>query len=172
MANIIVNTNCDCFFGSKIPSISKILQENSTIKKQTNNILVGIMIRACNAAVFALLLPRKQSFASALFSTSLAFRLQSLRKQMSNENIAALIVPSEDPHMSEYPAAIHNRREFISGFTGSSGTAVITDSEALLFTDGRYFEQAERFRLTTCLLSFPFIYHIYSFSTCQLYFTC
>jgi Xaa-Pro aminopeptidase len=63
---------------------------------------------------------------------------------MKKHLVDALIVPTEDPHMSEYTAACFGRREFISGFTGSAGTAVITTDQALLFTDGRYHSQAEK----------------------------
>jgi len=58
--------------------------------------------------------------------------------------VDAFLVPSEDPHMSEYAPDCDNRRAFISGFDGSAGTAVITTSEAALWTDGRYFLQAEQ----------------------------
>lgn len=70
-------------------------------------------------------------------------RLQKLRKTMHEKNIGVFIVPTDDPHMSEYTAEHYNRREFISGFTGSAGVAVVTDNNAYLFTDGRYFKQAE-----------------------------
>lgn len=70
-------------------------------------------------------------------------RLPALRARMADAGIDALIVPSDDPHLSEYPAPCFARREFISGFTGSAGTALVTASEALLWTDGRYFLQAE-----------------------------
>ncbi|XP_047969719.1 aminopeptidase P1 [Salvia hispanica] len=56
----------------------------------------------------------------------------------------ALVVPSEDYHQSEYVSARDKRREFVSGFTGSAGLALITANEALLWTDGRYFLQAEQ----------------------------
>ncbi|KAL1569444.1 actin patch protein [Salvia divinorum] len=56
----------------------------------------------------------------------------------------ALVVPSEDYHQSEYVSARDKRREFVSGFTGSAGLALITGNEALLWTDGRYFLQAEQ----------------------------
>lgn len=55
---------------------------------------------------------------------------------------ASTVVPSEDSHSSEYIAACDARREFISGFTGSAGCAVITETAAALATDGRYFNQA------------------------------
>ena len=62
---------------------------------------------------------------------------------MLKEGIDAFLAPTDDPHMSEYTAPYYGRREFISGFTGSAGTAVITTDKALLFTDGRYHNQAE-----------------------------
>eukprot|EP00466_Bigelowiella_natans_P008801 jgi/Bigna1/41002/e_gw1.48.3.1 len=55
----------------------------------------------------------------------------------------AYIVPTADPHQSEYPPNCFARREYISGFTGSAGTAVITRDNACLWTDGRYFLQAD-----------------------------
>lgn len=69
--------------------------------------------------------------------------LNELRKHMSELKINALIVPSDDPHLSEYVAPCFERRAFISGFTGSAGTALITEQSALLWTDGRYFLQAD-----------------------------
>lgn len=57
--------------------------------------------------------------------------------------VDAFIVPSEDPHMSEYPPECDARRAYISGFDGSAGTAVVTSTAAALWTDGRYFLQAE-----------------------------
>lgn len=75
-------------------------------------------------------------------------RLQALRDHMAAANgghgVAAFIVPSEDPHMSEYAPKCHARREWLSNFTGSAGTVVITQDAALLWTDGRYFLQAEQ----------------------------
>ncbi|CAI6011243.1 unnamed protein product [Closterium sp. NIES-65] len=60
------------------------------------------------------------------------------------KGVDAFIIPSEDPHQSEYMAPCFERRAFISGFTGSEGTAVVTRERALLWTDGRYFLQAEQ----------------------------
>jgi hypothetical protein len=71
-------------------------------------------------------------------------KLRLLREQMALQRLDTYVCPSEDPHMSEYPPARFCRREYISGFTGSAGVAVIRPDTALLFTDGRYFEQAER----------------------------
>lgn len=71
-------------------------------------------------------------------------RLQRLRAVMTQEGVAALVVPSTDPHQSEYVGAHWQAREWLSGFTGSSGTLVVTRCQAGLWTDGRYFLQAAR----------------------------
>ncbi|KAG8718751.1 hypothetical protein FRC09_012164 [Ceratobasidium sp. 395] len=73
-----------------------------------------------------------------------AGRLGELRKLMKNEKIDYYIVPSEDAHQSEYVAASDKRREYISGFSGSAGTAIVSLNNAYLFTDSRYYIQAER----------------------------
>ncbi|MED6197168.1 actin patch protein [Stylosanthes scabra] len=72
--------------------------------------------------------------------------LSALRSLMSSHSppLHALVVPSEDYHQSEYVSARDKRREFVSGFSGSAGLALITMKEALLWTDGRYFLQAEQ----------------------------
>lgn len=72
--------------------------------------------------------------------------LAALRSLMVSHSppLDALVVPSEDNHQSEYVSARDKRREFVSGFTGSAGLALITANEALLWTDGRYFLQAEQ----------------------------
>jgi Xaa-Pro aminopeptidase len=70
-------------------------------------------------------------------------RIEKLRSLMKEKGIDAYIIPSSDPHQSEYVAEHYASRAFITGFTGSSGTAVITLEEAGLWTDGRYFVQAE-----------------------------
>ncbi|PNP49929.1 hypothetical protein THARTR1_09260 [Trichoderma harzianum] len=69
-------------------------------------------------------------------------RLAQLRALMKEHNVQVYVVPSEDSHSSEYIASCDARREFISGFTGSAGCAVITETAAALATDGRYFNQA------------------------------
>ncbi|KAJ4913897.1 aminopeptidase P1 [Raphanus sativus] len=70
--------------------------------------------------------------------------LSSLRSLMATHSppLDALVVPSEDYHQSEYVSGRDKRREFVSGFTGSAGLALITKNEARLWTDGRYFLQA------------------------------
>ena len=71
-------------------------------------------------------------------------RITALRQLMKEKNIDAYIVPSSDNHQSEYVGDYFKAREFITGFTGSAGTAIITQTEAGLWTDGRYFIQAEK----------------------------
>ena len=70
-------------------------------------------------------------------------RLAALRKQMQTHQLSAFIVPSTDPHSGEYVPEHWESRKWISGFTGSAGTAVITLEDAGLWTDSRYFIQAE-----------------------------
>ncbi|XP_022859334.1 uncharacterized protein LOC111380098 [Olea europaea var. sylvestris] len=72
--------------------------------------------------------------------------LVNLRALMASHSpkLDALVVPSEDYHQSEYVSDRDKRREFVSGFTGSAGLALITANEALLWTDGRYFLQASQ----------------------------
>lgn len=70
-------------------------------------------------------------------------RLQALREEMTKRNLAAYIVPTEDFHGSEYVGAYFKAREYLSGFTGSAGTLLVLRESAALWTDGRYFLQAE-----------------------------
>ncbi|GMH25260.1 hypothetical protein Nepgr_027103 [Nepenthes gracilis] len=76
----------------------------------------------------------------------MADTLSALRSLMASHSppLDALVVPSEDCHQSEYVSARDKRRQFVSGFTGSAGLALITMTEARLWTDGRYFLQATR----------------------------
>ena len=69
-------------------------------------------------------------------------RLSALRKCMEEKNIDVYVVPTTDFHQSEYVGEHFKARKFITGFSGSAGTAVITKTEARLWTDGRYFIQA------------------------------
>ena len=70
-------------------------------------------------------------------------RLEDLREVMRREHLAAFIFPSTDPHQGEYVPNHWKGREFISGFNGSAGTAVVTMDSAALWTDSRYFLAAE-----------------------------
>ncbi|XP_069756195.1 xaa-Pro aminopeptidase 1 [Narcine bancroftii] len=74
-------------------------------------------------------------------TTELLKQLRQVMKHMT-EPIQALIVPSGDNHQSEYIAPCDCRREFLSGFDGSAGTAIVTEEHAAMWTDGRYFLQA------------------------------
>lgn len=71
-------------------------------------------------------------------------KINLLRKEMTKENISLYIIPTSDFHDSEYVSPYFMARKFLSGFTGSAGTLVVSPKEAALFTDGRYFIQAER----------------------------
>lgn len=70
-------------------------------------------------------------------------RLQKLRALMHKRQIAAVIIPGTDPHASEYSPEHWKEREWISGFNGSAGTVVVTTDDAGLWTDSRYFLQAD-----------------------------
>lgn len=69
-------------------------------------------------------------------------RLSAIREFMSKNQIDAFIIPSTDAHLSEYPASHWESRVWISGFTGSAGTVVVTKDKSGLWTDSRYFIQA------------------------------
>ncbi len=71
-------------------------------------------------------------------------KIDALRKLMKDSGVEAYLVPSSDPHQSEYVPEFWQRRKFISGFTGSAGDVVITPQKAGLWTDSRYFLQAEK----------------------------
>jgi len=71
-------------------------------------------------------------------------KLAALRLEMNKRNISAVLIPSQDPHFSEYVSKCFERRKYISNFTGSAGTCLVTKTSAMLWTDGRYFLQAEQ----------------------------
>jgi len=75
---------------------------------------------------------------------SIPQRLQELRTAMAKAGVHGLIVTSADPHLSEYLPARWQTRQWLSGFTGSMGTLVVTHEVAALFADSRYWVQAER----------------------------
>lgn len=70
-------------------------------------------------------------------------RISVLQKKICDLNIYAIVIPSADPHQSEYLAESWKIREWLSGFTGSAGTLVVTRESAGLWTDSRYYLQAE-----------------------------
>lgn len=70
-------------------------------------------------------------------------RIEALRREMARRSIDVYLIPTSDFHESEYVGEYFKARKYMTGFTGSAGTAVITMEEAGLWTDGRYFIQAE-----------------------------
>lgn len=76
--------------------------------------------------------------------TTTADRLRALRMEMKKENIGFYLVPTADFHQSEYVGDYFKARKYITGFSGSAGTALITQKRAYLWTDGRYFIQAAK----------------------------
>lgn len=70
-------------------------------------------------------------------------KIRALRSQMAAFDIQAYIIPTADPHQSEYVPSCWMDREWLTGFTGSAGLAVVTQEKAALWTDSRYFIQAE-----------------------------
>ena len=71
-------------------------------------------------------------------------RLHALREAMAEREIDAYVIPSSDPHQSEYPPEHWRSRAWISGFDGSAGTVVVTADRAGLWTDFRYYLHAEK----------------------------
>ena len=80
--------------------------------------------------------------------------IKSLREVMESKGIDAFIIPSADPHQSEYVCDYWKVREYFSGFTGSAGTLVVTQKEAALWTDSRYFLQVEQECEDSCVTLF------------------
>ena len=70
-------------------------------------------------------------------------RLRLLRERMKESGVTVYVIPSSDCHESEYVCGHYRARAYITGFTGSAGTAVVTLQDAGLWTDGRYFIQAQ-----------------------------
>lgn len=81
-------------------------------------------------------------------------RIEALRREMERRGIDIYIIPTSDFHESEYVGDYFKARKFMTGFTGSAGTAVITGEEAGLWTDGRYFIQAEQQLAGSCVKLF------------------
>lgn len=70
-------------------------------------------------------------------------RLEKLREKMQEKGIDIYIIPTADFHQSEYVGEHFKAREYITGFTGSAGTAVVSKTEARLWTDGRYLSRRQ-----------------------------
>ena len=76
--------------------------------------------------------------------TTVKERIAALRARMKEKGIDAYLIPTDDYHASEYVGEFFKCRAYMTGFTGSAGTAVITQDMAGMWTDARYFIQAER----------------------------
>lgn len=76
-------------------------------------------------------------------SSTIRPRIESVREELRRHGLAAVLVPSSDPHLSEYLPERWQGRQWLSGFTGSMGTLVVTTETAVLFADSRYWVQAE-----------------------------
>lgn len=81
----------------------------------------------------------------------IAERINALREEMRKAGIDACLVPTNDFHGSEYVGDYFKCRRYLSGFTGSAGTLVVTADMAGLWTDGRYFLQAEEQLEQNCI---------------------
>lgn len=76
--------------------------------------------------------------------TMMTDKLTRLRYLMNQKGLSAYLIPSEDAHQSEYTSSCDARREFVSGFSGSAGYVIVTTEKAALWTDGRYYIQADK----------------------------
>ncbi|MEG0091262.1 MAG: aminopeptidase P family N-terminal domain-containing protein, partial [Oscillospiraceae bacterium] len=79
-------------------------------------------------------------------------RIEALQEILKQKKLAAIIIPTQDFHMSEYVGEYFKARRYFSGFTGSAGVMVITQNQANLWTDGRYFIQAPKELAGSCVV--------------------
>lgn len=126
-----------------LPSISvfhKFRTQLSFYRNFPNTLLLPIRCCSSITAKPSSEIPRKRS------ESEPDHKLRAIRELFSKPGIGidAYIIPSQDAHQSEFIAECYMRRAYISGFTGSAGTAVVTKDKAALWTDGRYFLQAEK----------------------------
>lgn len=84
-----------------------------------------------------------ESILSAPSPNATFSKLDLLRKEMTAAKYDAYIIPAEDEHQSEYVSDYDKKRQWLSGFTGSAGTAVVTKTKAALFSDSRYTIRAQ-----------------------------
>ena len=78
-------------------------------------------------------------------------RITKLRQLMKERGIDLYIIPTSDFHQSEYVGSYFEARHYMSGFSGSAGTLIVRQDEAYLWTDGRYFIQAEKELAGSCI---------------------
>ncbi|KAF7376672.1 Creatinase aminopeptidase [Mycena sanguinolenta] len=105
------------------------------VRNDSNSTLVGSIVRRKD---------EEQDAEPSVQPGDTGPRLHAIRELMLKDNLNYYIVPSEDAHQSEYVAASDRRREYVSGFTGSSGEAIISMNSAYLITDSRYWLQAQQ----------------------------
>ncbi|OVA12581.1 Creatinase [Macleaya cordata] len=126
-----------------VPFLGKLKTHHQSILKQrTSPNFPLLIVRSCNSISAK---PSSQIRRKPIDSKP-DEKLLALRGLFSKPGIGidAYIIPSQDAHQSEFIAECYMRRAYISGFTGSAGTAVVTKDKAALWTDGRYFLQAEK----------------------------
>jgi len=119
--------------------LARLAARSLTIKPPTSK-LASSASRGSSSTVKS---PSSRRAAMVRANATGAEKLAALRSEMSARELSAFVVPSGDPHFSEYVAACFARRKWLSNFTGSAGTVIVTQDKALLWTDGRYFVQAE-----------------------------
>ena len=112
-------------------------------REPVENFAGSIYNRVCGEGTPSLL-PIDEGDIGGGFTMTVTEKLAALRSAMKNRNVDGVYVPSSDPHMTEYLPARWRSRAWLSGFTGSAGTLCVTGNQAALWTDGRYFIQAER----------------------------
>ena len=112
--------------------------------EQSHSLVTGI--RGGSSALFsttanAMTMPSSSSSSSpssqVLVDDITDPKLEALRLSLIETNLDVYLVPSDDPHLSEYTPDAYKRRAFLTGFHGSAGTAVVTREEALVWTDSR-----------------------------------
>ncbi len=87
---------------------------------------------------------KKKNMNTSSISNDIRTRLTALRQEMKEQSVDTLIVPTSDPHLSEYLPLHWRSREWLSGFTGSAGTLIVGMKKASLWVDSRYWTQAEK----------------------------
>ncbi|XP_021282146.1 probable Xaa-Pro aminopeptidase P [Herrania umbratica] len=131
------------FFSFSLPIFHK-FKINPTIYKKSQKGPPFLTLRCCSSGPITAKPSSELSRNRAVQEPD--EKVLAIRQLFSKPGIGidAYIIPSQDAHQSEFIAECYMRRAYISGFTGSAGTAVVTKDKAALWTDGRYFLQAEK----------------------------
>ncbi|KAF5191693.1 Xaa-pro aminopeptidase [Thalictrum thalictroides] len=132
---------CFHFLSFSVPILAKTFKTHQPIHRQSTKTPL-LTVRSCSQVTAN---PSSDTHKKPI-ELNPDDKLRALRKLFSKPGIGidAYIIPSQDAHQSEFIAECFMRRTYISGFTGSAGTAVVTKDKAALWTDGRYFLQAEK----------------------------